>query len=287
MKFINSTQELLEILSNKKGIIFLLGQTDTGKTTFAKELIKRYLEKNKKVAFIDSDVGQSTIGPPTTIGLKLIKCDEDAHNNNYSNLYFVGSTSPRGYFLPMVIGTYKLSQIFLKSVYSTIIDTTGLVLGDYGQNLKFYKINLILPGYLVIFEKEDELKPYREMFKNNKKIKTFIIKIKSDIKERSYAQREEYREKKFREYFKKGKEQILNLGELSSFPPIVEFKSRIQKFNVLGLEDGYNKLLGIGIFLDFEQNENIKIYTPITNIKKVSFLKLGSIKITREGKKII
>ncbi|GAG69828.1 unnamed protein product, partial [marine sediment metagenome] len=84
MKFINSTQELLEILSNKKGIIFLLGQTDTGKTTFAKELIKRYLEKNKKVAFIDSDVGQSTIGPPTTIGLKLIKCNEDAHNNNYS-----------------------------------------------------------------------------------------------------------------------------------------------------------------------------------------------------------
>ncbi|MFZ3106553.1 MAG: Clp1/GlmU family protein [Candidatus Hydromicrobium sp.] len=287
MKFFNSTQELLEILSNKKGIIFLLGQTDTGKTTFAKELIKRYLEKNKKVAFIDSDVGQSTIGPPTTIGLKLIKCNEDAHNNNYSNLYFVGSTSPRGYFLPMVIGTYKLSQIFLKSVYSTIIDTTGLVLGDYGQNLKFYKINLILPGYLVIFEKEDELKPYREMFKNNKKIKTFIIKIKGDIKERSYAQREEYRGEKFREYFKKGKEQILNLGELSSFPPIVEFKSRIQKFNVLGLEDEYNKLLGIGIFLDFEQNENIKIYTPITNIKKVSFLKLGSIKITKEGKKII
>lgn len=287
MKFFNSTQELLEILSNKKGIIFLLGQTDTGKTTFAKELIKRYLEKNKKVAFIDSDVGQSTIGPPTTIGLKLIKCNEDAHNNNYSNLYFVGSTSPRGYFLPMVIGTYKLSQIFLKSVYSTIIDTTGLVLGDYGQNLKFYKINLILPGYLVIFEREDELKPYREMFKNNKKIKTFIIKIKSDIKERSYAQREEYRGEKFREYFKKGKEQILNLGELSSFPPIVEFKSRIQKFNVLGLEDEYNKLLGIGIFLDFEQNENIKIYTPITNIKKVSFLKLGSIKITKEGKKII
>lgn len=287
MKFFNSTQELLEILSNKKGIIFLLGQTDTGKTTFAKELIKRYLEKNKKVAFIDSDVGQSTIGPPTTIGLKLIKCNEDAHNNNYSNLYFVGSTSPRGYFLPMVIGTYKLSQIFLKSVYSTIIDTTGLVLGDYGQNLKFYKINLILPGYLVIFEKEDELKSYREMFKNNKKIKTFIIKIKDDIKERSYAQREEYREGKFREYFKKGKEQILNLGELSSFPPIVEFKSRIQKFNVLGLEDEYNKLLGIGIFLDFEQNENIKIYTPITNIKKVSFLKLGSIKITKEGKKII
>lgn len=287
MKFFNSTQKLLEILSNKKGIIFLLGRTDTGKTTFAKELIKRYLEKNKKVAFIDSDVGQSTIGPPTTISLKLIKCNEDALNNNYSNLYFVGSTSPRGHFLPMIMGTYKLSQIFLKSVYSTIIDTTGLVLGDYGQKLKFYKINLILPRYLVIFEKEDELKSYREMFKNNKKIKILILKIKDDIKERSYTQREEYRRKKFREYFKKGKEQILNLGELSFFPPLVEFKSRVQRFNILGLEDENNKLLGVGIFLGFEQNENIKIYTPITNINRVNFLKLGSIKITSEGKKII
>jgi len=237
MKFFNSTQELLEILSNKKGIIFLLGQTDTGKTTFAKKLINKYLEKSKKVAYIDSDVGQSTIGPPTTIGLKLIKCNEDVLNSNYSNLCFVGSNSPVGHFLPMVTGTYKLSQIFLKSINSTIIDTTGLVLGDYGQKLKFYKINLILPRYLVIFEKEDELKPYREMYKNNKKIKIFILKIKDDIKERSYSQREEYRRKKFREYFKKGTEQILNLGELSFFPPIVEFKNKIQKFNVLGLED--------------------------------------------------
>lgn len=286
MEIFDNDQKLLEVLSNKQGIIFFLGQTDTGKTTFAKKLINKYIDKNKKVAFLDSDVGQSTIGPPATIGLQFIKSKKDISDNNYSYLYFVGSTSPRGHLLPMVIGTYKLSRILLKEVDSTIIDTTGLVLGDYGQMLKFYKINLVLPGYLVLFEKEDELEPYKEIFKSNKKIKTFLLKVQGSIKEKSYAQREEYRKEKFGRYFKKGEERILNLKKLSSFPPMFGFKHKIQKFNILGLEDENNNLLGIGIFLDFEENDKIKILTPISNIKEISFLKLSFIKITKTGQRV-
>ena len=285
MEIFDNDQKLLEVLSNKQGIIFFLGQTDTGKTTFAKKLINRYVDRNKKVAFLDSDVGQSTVGPPSTIGLKFIQSKKDISNDNYLYLYFVGSTSSRGHLLPMVIGTYKLSRILLKEVDSTIIDTTGLVLGDYGQMLKFYKISLVLPRYLVLFEKEDEMEPYREMFKNNKRIKTFLLKVQGSIKKKSYAQREEYRKEKFSWYFKKGEERILDLKRLSSFPPMFEFKHKVQKFNILGLEDENNNLLGIGIFLDFEVNNKIKIFTPISDIKKITFLKLSFIKITKTGQR--
>jgi len=286
MEIFDDSQKLLEVLSRKHGIIFLLGQTDTGKTTFAKELINICIDRNKRVALVDSDVGQSTIGPPTTIGLKIIQKKEDILSNNYSHLYFVGSTSPRGHFLPMVVGTYKLSRIFLKNVDLTIIDTTGLVLGSYGQTLKFYKINLISPRYLVLFEKEDELGPYREIFKNNTKIETFLLKVDRNIKEKSYTQREEYRREKFNQYFKNGREQILNLEKLSIFPPLFEFKRRIERFNILGLEDQNNNLLGIGIFLGFEEDERIKVFTPLLDVKKINFLKLSFIKISKTGKRI-
>ncbi|MBC8389298.1 MAG: hypothetical protein ISS13_00700 [Actinobacteria bacterium] len=83
MEIFNNDQELLEVLSNKQGIIFFLGQTDTGKTTFAKELINKNVDKNKKVAFLDSAVGQSTVGPPATgIGIFL-----DFEENNKIKIF--------------------------------------------------------------------------------------------------------------------------------------------------------------------------------------------------------
>ncbi|MFO7928964.1 MAG: Clp1/GlmU family protein [Candidatus Humimicrobiaceae bacterium] len=73
-------EKLIYVLSKEKGINFLLGHIDTGKTTFSKEMIKAFLNKGEKVGFVDSDVGQSTAGPPTTIGAKLVKNKEDIYN---------------------------------------------------------------------------------------------------------------------------------------------------------------------------------------------------------------
>lgn len=279
MEIFENYQKLIEFLSYQKGIIFLLGQTDTGKTTFAKNLIEALLSKNKTVAFVDSDVGQSTIGPPTTIGLKIIARPEDLLNDQSCHLYFVGSTSPRGHFLPMIIGTYKLSRMFLKKVDTTIIDTTGLVHGVYGQALKFYKISLVLPHHLVMLEKENELEPYKQMFRDSKKIKTYLLKIPGTVKDKNYEERTKYRNQKFCQYFKEAKEQTLYLENLSFFPPLEEFRRKIQKFNVIGLEDSNHDLLGIGIFLGFEDEKKIKIFSPAKNIWQTTFLKLGFAKI--------
>lgn len=279
MEMFEDDQKLIEILSRQNGIIFLLGQTDTGKTTFARNLAQALLEKNKTVAFLDSDVGQSTIGPPTTIGLKILTDPQDLSNNLSNNqschLYFVGSTSPRGHFLPMVIGTYKLSRMFFKKVETTIIDTTGLVHGIYGRTLKFYKISLVLPHHLVLLEKENELYPYKEIFKHSTKIKVYVLKTHGDIKEKSYEDRVKYRNQKFYQYFKDAKEQTLYLENLSFFPPFEEFRRRVQKFNVIGLEDPSQNLLGIGVFLDFENEKRIKILSPVRDIGQISLLKLG------------
>jgi GTPase SAR1 family protein len=55
-----------------KGRLLLLGAADTGKTTLLNALASR-LAKSQPVALVDADIGQSHIGPPTTVGWTLIE----------------------------------------------------------------------------------------------------------------------------------------------------------------------------------------------------------------------
>jgi polynucleotide 5'-hydroxyl-kinase GRC3/NOL9 len=52
--------------------ILLLGATDTGKTTFLTWLANTLLVQQRRIAIVDADVGQSSLGPPTTIGLSVV-----------------------------------------------------------------------------------------------------------------------------------------------------------------------------------------------------------------------
>ena len=51
-------------------IVLVIGATDAGKSTFCRFLADVALAKGCKVACVDADIGQSQIGPPTTIGVK-------------------------------------------------------------------------------------------------------------------------------------------------------------------------------------------------------------------------
>jgi len=279
MEVFDKDTKLIDYLSLKEGIILLLGETDTGKSTFAHNLIKALIKEKKKIAFIDSDIGQSTVGPPTTIGLKIIKNKHDLINKSFDELYFVGSTSPRGLFLPMVIGTYKLSRLFLNEVDLTIIDTTGLVHGSYGMALKFYKIELVLPNYIILFERDKELKSYKHILRNNNEISTLLLSVSKDVKIRSYEERKKYREDIFKKYFANSSIKTLDINKIPSFPEYDEFKRRIRKYSLIGLEYKRSKLLGLGIFLEFIDNNMIKIFTPVLNLEAVNFIRLGYTKV--------
>ena len=67
----NTAQQILSKDLCKKGICLILGASDTGKTTLAEALTKQ-LVKKQPVGIVDADIGQSHIGPPTTVGWALV-----------------------------------------------------------------------------------------------------------------------------------------------------------------------------------------------------------------------
>jgi Predicted GTPase or GTP-binding protein len=93
-----------------KGTVMVIGRSDTGKTTLARYLYHQLCGHCGKVGFLDCDVGQSTLGLPTTMTLTLSATDEEPgfppQGEAFS--YFIGSTSPRGHMLPTVVGARKL-----------------------------------------------------------------------------------------------------------------------------------------------------------------------------------
>ena len=103
--------DVLDGLLGRGGVVFLVGGIDTGKTTFGLELLRRAAAAGLPAALVDADVGQSTVGPPTTIGLKLGLDGAEVTRTSVrvaDALAFVGSITPPGYLLPLVCGTAKM-----------------------------------------------------------------------------------------------------------------------------------------------------------------------------------
>ena len=62
---------LLHKLLQNKGTALIIGATDSGKSTLAKYLVQKLVSQNINVCLIDSDVGQSSLGLPGTICMKV------------------------------------------------------------------------------------------------------------------------------------------------------------------------------------------------------------------------
>ncbi len=135
--------------------ILLIGGTDTGKTTFLTWLANTLRAQGQRIAIVDADVGQSSLGPPTTIGLGLVlQPFQSLQELTPAALYFVGSTSPRGHFLPIVIGTKCMVDRARRSeVDQVLVDTCGFIGNDGGQALKRSQIDLVHPDMVVCLQR--------------------------------------------------------------------------------------------------------------------------------------
>ncbi|HEV3504720.1 MAG TPA: Clp1/GlmU family protein, partial [Actinomycetes bacterium] len=154
---------LIEQVLDDPGTVLLLGSMDSGKTTFARALLAGAVERGIPAAYLDTDVGRTTVGPPTTIGLKHVL--EAKHLNDdelalADGLYFVGWVSAQFHLLPLIAGTAKLMNVARRDgAELVVVDTSSLISGVYGQILKYHKMEVTRPEYVIGFERGEELDP--------------------------------------------------------------------------------------------------------------------------------
>ncbi len=151
---------LLDDLARRRGIIMLLGAPDTGKTTFALRLLAAGLAAGRTVAYVDADTDQTTCGPPTCTGLKLMRSQADLDDlSNADQLHFVGSIGAEGAVIQQVVATAALVDAARTEADFTVVDTTSTVSGVVGQTLKYHTMELVRPDVVIGLQRGAELEP--------------------------------------------------------------------------------------------------------------------------------
>jgi len=277
--------EVHERLLNAPGVVMLLGSIDAGKSTFAVDLVRKATQAGIPAAVVDADIGQSAVGPPTTVGLKLCVGMEDLGAGTIAQadaLGFVGSLSPKGHVTALVNATAKLIARAKESGCQLIVvDTTGLVTGTLGQLLKFYKIEATDPDAIVAFKRGGELDPVLGIAQRFSPAEIFEVDAAPEEDALSPFDRVTNRERRFAEYFAHGTSRwrVKPTVFMPTLPPDFELE-RLEGL-VVGMEDGKGHCVGIGI-LEYDTGEDIlRMISPIS--EGVRGLRLGSVRIDLEG----
>ncbi len=282
--------ELLDVLEEGKGIAILLGATDTGKSTLAQFLISHLCRRGLKLGLVDADIGQSFLGPPATIGLSVFKSHPDWEVIlSTPEIFFVGSMTPEGHFAIHLKGVKRMvDKISSYGPDVILVDTTGFVLGEGGRELKSRKIDLILPRFILALQKDDELEPILEPYKEHPLYKIYRLPLSEQVRPKSMEERRINRTNKFRDYFKYSTVQELAIegvqieGEVldpDGAPLPLDWALKMNSL-LIGLKDEMDDTLALGLIRNYSENKKLlRVFTPVQEIQKVKTIQLSSLRL--------
>lgn len=273
--------EVVERALASRGVILLVGGLDSGKSTLASRIARASIEAGLQVGFLDADVGQSTVGPPATVGLRMCRSLQDldpASLARADRLAFVGATSPQGHLLPLVVGTRLLLDEAREQGADTVVtDTTGLVSGVYGQLLKFHKIAVLRPDLVVGLERGEELQPLLGVVRRFFAAEVLTLRVHADVVPASVEQRATNREDSMRRYFQEPLQRFR--VKPTVFVPALPalFDLAVLDHLLVGLSDGKGSCIGVGYLEYLAEEGALRLISPVAEAPKA--LILGSVRL--------
>jgi len=278
---VNEHEALIQRAVADKSTVALIGGLDSGKTTLARSMALAALAAGRTPAFLDADLGQKSVGPPTTIGMKLIREEGDLEAERLvqaDGCYFVGATSPQGNLLPVVTGVARLLHRAREGGGDfVILDTSGLISGVYGQLLKYHKFELVRPDLVAGLQRGEELEPLLGIVQRFFASEAVALGVHPDVAPASVEQRAARREEAMRRYFEQPVQRFrvkptVFMPALPAFFDLTEL-DRL----VVGLSDGEGGYLGIG-YLEHTREEGIlRLISPVAEAPRA--LRLGSVRL--------
>jgi polynucleotide 5'-kinase involved in rRNA processing len=139
-------------------VTVIVGESEAGKTSLTAWLAGELAAGGDRVAVVDADLGQSEIGPPTTVGLGRIRGPVTRlADAECLALEFVGATSAARCLRETALATARLVDRARALGFERIlVDTSGLVAGDFGRALKRLKIDAVRPDLLLLVQRAGE-----------------------------------------------------------------------------------------------------------------------------------
>ena len=274
-------QAVVERVAQASGVVLLVGGLDTGKTTLGRAIAAAGLRNGRQVAYLDADLGQKAVGPPATVALKMIPGEADLAADAMSRpdaIAFVGSISPQGQLLPLVVGATRLLDRALENGADlVVVDTSGLVSGVYGQILKYHKVEMLRPDVVIGLQRGAELEPLLGIVNRFFATDVVSLPVHPDVVPTSVEERAASRERAMRAYFAEPLQRwrIKPTVFMPTLPTLFEL-SYLHRL-LVGLSDGKGECIGLGILDHVPDEDALRLITSVNEAPKA--LKLGSVRV--------
>lgn len=181
--------------------VMIVGGIDSGKTSFSAYLANKALKIKRNVAMIDADLGQSDVGPPSTIGsCRIKKPIRDPFETSAENVCFIGVTSPGGAVPKVIEGIAKVKEKVMKrGANLLIVNTDGWIDGEDAIRYKVALAKQVKPDIVVAIQEKNEL-----TFLLGALIETQNLAIESSpaVRKRDQEERKLLRELSYKKYLK-------------------------------------------------------------------------------------
>jgi polynucleotide 5'-kinase involved in rRNA processing len=277
--------ELADALSGERGSVIVIGGVDTGKSVLSRWLAEA-LAQSGSVGRVDTDLGQSEIGPPGTVGWRGPDDERD-------RFVFVGATTPEKRPLKAAAAARTAFARAAEGVDRVVVDTSGWVSGSGGVSLKRAQMDLLRPSHVVLIEKEPrELETIARAVPPGTQLHR-LEPVKRASK--SDAARRNFRRERFAEYLTSLRGQRVPLEGRSvyggrpwrwggSWSKLAEGLQGL----LIGLSDADREGLVIGLLEEVtEEGELLHVLCPEVALSDVAEVGLGSIRLRADGTEIV
>ena len=195
----------------------VIGEVNLGKTTLAARLATALHARGHAVGVLDADVGQSEIGPPTTVGLgRVVRPLTRLADAERVALRFVGATSAVRDQLATVVGVARLAaRARALGLTRVIVDTSGLVRGDLGLRLKQAKIDALDPDLVLAIDRDGECEPIVAPYRRAGRPRIIRVAGVSAARPRSSDERRLHRERALASHFASAARATVDLGHVA------------------------------------------------------------------------
>ncbi len=262
------------------GTVMIIGASDTAKSTLARYLYQELCRLGCRAAYLDADMGQSTLGLPTTLNVALSSEPGDDRFPPQGTLssFFTGSLTPRGHMLPAIIGAYRLQQrAFGAGARTILVDTTGLVdSAQGGKALKQWKIELLAPGTVIGLRRGDELEAILWPLRRDGRVRCIEMEVSPHVVPRSRETRIAHRTARLARYLEAAQVQQISLRHT----PVYDMEQAAVGA-LMAFQDTEGFALGLGVVVELDREHGaVLARTPLPGQNGVASIHFGAARWT-------
>jgi polynucleotide 5'-kinase involved in rRNA processing len=254
-------------------VTVVIGASDAGKTTLVTALASELGARGERVGVVDSDVGQSEIGPPATVGLGRITARVTRLSEaELIAFQFVGVSSPARDIRGVVEAARRMvDRARAERFERVLVDTSGLVLGWPGHRLKQEKIEAVDPDLLLFLERQDECAPIADRYAGASRPRVLRLPAQGRPGSRSQIVRRQHRIEALDAYLRDAR-------SVSVARSAVELPRGLQWTDVVvglcGLDDADGNTIALGL-VEEVAHDTLQVLAPLPRSARVTRARVG------------